>query len=315
MKLLLYILIALLLFACSKDNDGDAPPQPIDTLGSGWKKIQIATPDQINDIFFINNNTGYAISRSAIFRSTDGGDHWSQVYQTNKTLFNIAMGNQNNAMFTSASNTVLFTNNGGLSFDSIELAAKTIDDIFFVGESTAYAVGEKTWKTVNAGKNWTSLYAFSPNQNDNLSGLFFLDEQTGWVTGNGFFKTSNGGVTWTNIPGSITGFGRDIGNVFFPTTTTGYMTSAAAIFKTSDGGSSFTRIFDAHVHHYHDIHFFDAETGYYTDGRYVLKTINGGQTWTKDVVLAQGELVELHFTDPSHGWAGGWAGLILKYEP
>ena len=174
MRLLLFIITAFSIIACSKDNDTDTPPPAIDTLKSGWKKIQISTSDPITDIFFINNTTGYAISRGSIFRSTDGGNNWSKVYLSGNSLSNIAMGNENNAVFVSASNVVIFTNNGGLSFDSIELADKKIDDAFFVSESVAYAVGEKTWKTVNAGKSWSNLSAFGSNSNHYLSALFFF---------------------------------------------------------------------------------------------------------------------------------------------
>lgn len=315
MRLLLFIIIAFSIIACSKDNDADTPPPAIDTLKSGWKKIKISTLNQVNDIFFINNATGYAISGHSIFRSADGGNHWSEVYRSAKPLNNIAMGNENNAMFTSSSGLVYFTNNGGLNFDSTELADYRVDDAFFVSESVAYAVGvDHTWKTTNAGKSWTNLSAFISNMGDNLNALYFRDEQTGWVVGNGVFKTTNGGITWNNIPGNYAGFGHGLVNIFFPNAATGYMITSTEIYKTSDGGANFTKIFNTFNQHYPDIHFVDAQVGYITDNKYILKTIDAGQTWTKEVVLAQENLVELHFTDASHGWAGGTSGLILKYE-
>lgn len=105
MSLLFFILVVFSIIACSKDNDAGASIQPADTLAPGWKKIQLSTSETITDVFFIDN-TGYAISGSAIFRSTNGGSHWDKVYQSGEVLLNIAMGNKNNAMFTSASNVV-----------------------------------------------------------------------------------------------------------------------------------------------------------------------------------------------------------------
>ena len=143
---------------------------------------------------------------------------------------------------------------------------------------------------------------------------FFLDEQTGWVIGNGFFKTTNGGTTWNSISGTNPGVNTSDGSVFFSTAITGYITDPYSIYKTSDGGANFIKLFGTYTAYYHDIGFVDSQTGYITDRQYILKTIDAGQTWTKEVVLAQGELIELHFTDASHGWAGGSSGLILKYE-
>lgn len=312
MRLQSFFILAFSIIACSKDNDTGASIQPADTLAPGWKKIQLSTSETITDVFFIDN-TGYAISSSAIFRSTDGGSHWGKVYQSREVLLNIAMGNKNNAMFTSASNVVFFTNNAGNTFDSTGLADNIIDDAFFVSESIAYAVGQRTWKTINAGNSWTNLSAFTPNRMASLRALHFYDEQTGWVTGDGFFKTTNGGIKWDSIPGTSLSFGG-LGNISFSDAVTGYITDPKSIYKTLDGGASFTKIFDTHSQIYHDIHFLNFQTGYITDRKYILKTIDGGQTWTKEVVIEQGELVELHFTDDSHGWAGGSSGLVLKYE-
>ncbi len=312
MRLWLFIILACSITACSKDHDTSSSHQDADTLATGWKKIQLATSETITDVFFANTTTGYAISSGSIFRSTDGGNGWARVYQSREILLNIAMGNESNAMFTSASNIVFFTNNGGLSFDSIGLADNIIDDAFFVSGSVAYAVGQRTWKTTDAGNSWVNLSAFQPNRMASLRALHFFDEHTGWVTGDGFFKTTNGGVKWDSIPGTSATFGG-LGNISFSDATTGYITDPKSIYKTSDGGVSFTKIFDTHSPVYHDIHFINFQTGYITDRNYILKTIDGGQTWTKEVVIEKGEMVELHFTDGSHGWAGGSSGLVLRY--
>jgi len=64
---------------------------------------------------------------------------------------------------------------------------------------------------------------------------------------------------------------------------------------------------------YHDIHFVSPQIGYITDNKLILKTTDGGATWTKEVAMANSRIVELHFTDPNHGWAGADHGIILKF--
>lgn len=316
MKLFPFMVLALSLIACSKDNDPAPSPTPVDTLATGWKKVPVATQARFTDIFFINNTTGYAIAGPSVFRSTDGGNNWQKVYGSAQNLDNIAMGSTTNTIFTTKDKTLLLTKDGGNTFDSVTLADNAIRDVFFINATVAYAAGDKTWKTTDAGKNWTPLSTFSVNTPLSSKFLYFLNEQTGWVTGDQFFKTTNGGISWESTPGVT--FGYTMGTISFPDANTGYVTDAYSINKTTNGGASYTKIFTPYSTYFHDIHFINPQIGYVTDNFYILKTIDGGQTWTKDVVIIPGSLggdiVELHFTDASHGWAAGSGGYILKYE-
>ncbi|MEI9908943.1 MAG: YCF48-related protein [Bacteroidota bacterium] len=166
------------------------------------------------------------------------------------------------------------------------------------------------------GVNWTSYSSLNYSPGQYYQSLHFINEQTGWVTGNGLLKTSNGGNTWENLP--LAGLGQSLrypGSVFFPDASTGYISSTDSLAKTIDGGNTWNKIFKTYHSGLHDLHFVSPQSGYAGDGRYIMKTINGGQTWTKDVALKrENNLMELHFTNASHGWACGTLGLVLKYE-
>lgn len=320
MKLSLFIIFVFFLIACSKDNDADPLPEPIDTLSTGWKKIQLPTSATVIDIFFINNSTGFAIAGNSIFRSLDGGNNWQKVYESRQPLSNIGMGSAANAIFTPSipfgspisSSLTFSTDDGGSGFDSVGLADVDVKDVFFVSESVAYAAGRNTWKTTNGGDSWTMISSFGGPTGGERS-LYFLNEQTGWVTGHGLFKTTNAAVTWNNTPasGGLT-FGGT-GSISFVDNNTGYITDPYSVNKTSNGGISFTKVFSTPDHGYHDIAFVNAQTGYLTDDEHIFKTVDGGQNWMTEVFLKSIRLVEVHFTDASHGWACGELGLILKY--
>jgi photosystem II stability/assembly factor-like uncharacterized protein len=313
MKLLLYFTLAIVLFSCTKGKDADPMPKAVDTLNTGWKKISLPTTEPVNDIFFIDNNTGFAIAGRAIFRSVNGGNNWQEVYQSGKYLYNINMGNANNAIFVTPSKLVLYTRDGGNSFDSLELNDNTIDDVFFVNATTAFAVGKKTWKTTNAGISWNELSSFSSTPYANLKSLHFSNEQTGWTTGNGLFKTTNAGITWDLIPAASGGPLPEVGNIYFPDVNTGFATDESSVYKTTNGGTSFTKVLTT-TPAFHDIHFTSLQKGYITDNNYIRITTDSGQTWNREVFIAGKHLIELHFTDASHGWAGGANGLILVYK-
>ena len=209
--------------------------------------------------------------------------------------------------------THLLYNDGGASFQSIDLADTDVKDAFFVNGSTAYAAGQNTWKSVNGGQTWTKTSSFTTAIGTERY-LYFVNEQTGWTTGSYFFKTVNGTVTWTNIPatGGLT-FG-DIGTIYFVDNNIGYLTDPYSVNKTVNGGDSFTKVFTTWGHGFHDIHFVDAQTGYLTGDGHIFKTTDGGQSWTTEIFLKDTHIIETHFTDASHGWAGASGGLILKYE-
>ena len=63
---------------------------------------------------------------------------------------------------------------------------------------------------------------------------------------------------------------------------------------------------------YLDLHFLDANNGYACCSNRIYKTIDGGISWTPVVSLGTGLFIEIHFTDANHGWGSTSAGAILK---
>ncbi len=306
-QFILLFLISPLLFSCSNKSP-DVQPTPVDTLATGWRKIATPTGD-FGDIFFINNNTGYVTGNSSIYRSTDGGNNWQKVYQTANPITNIAMGSESNAVFIPGGPKIIFTKNAGLSFDSVTIN-DVISDAYFVNATTVYAVGEKFWKSTDAGSTWTKVYDFASGTGGYKS-LHFLNDQYGWMANSsGPQKTINGGVTWEPKTNAI--FNYSTGNVFFTDVNNGYASDGFIIGKTTNGGNTWSRVFTG-TSAYQDLHFVTANAGYAADGNYIFKTVDGGNIWTKDVALPQKVIIELHFIDASHGWACGSVG-ILKYQ-
>ena len=256
-------------------------------------------------------------SENAIFRSTNGGDTWQKVYQTNGPFQNMGMGSADNAVFVCGDTKkfIFFTTNGGNSFDSTDLGVN-FSDVFFVSPQVAYALSGYLWKTVNGGKNWTPIYTF-PGSGSIYDILFFISEQVGWATVNGvLYKTVNSGVSWTPVTGHGLTTGSNFGYcIFFTDENNGYYGNGILIKKTNDGGANWSTVFKSGASYggWQDLHFFTPEVGYLTDYNTIKKTINGGTTWTRELKLVENSTIELHFTDANHGWAVTDRGTILKY--
>jgi len=309
--LILTIVILPFFFSCKK-NSGSSSNNPVDTLGTGWKKVNFVDPVNLEDIFFVNN-TGFTISNTGIYKSTDAGNTWARLNFSAPSFQNIGMGSETNAAFVVAPRFVVSTHSGGAAFDTTLVDDYSLTDVFFVDSVTAYLAGRGIWKSTDGGIHWTKLYTFTTDSTGYKS-LYFLNDQRGWVLRrDGLYATSNGGVNWNPI--TTPGFDfTNGGSVFFRTSTTGFITDALSFGKTNTGGASWTTTFTG-TSTYHDIHFVSDSVGYITDGHHIYKTTDGGTTWKSEVFIASAYLVELHFTDANHGWACGGGGTVLKYGP
>lgn len=317
MRILPLVLFLFFFASCHKSDDiNPAPSTPADTLATGWRKIALPTGDGgATDIFFIDNMNGYVIGGNTLNHSVDGGNTWQRVYRTNGFFENIGMGSAANAVITVKSQpayNLLVTSNGGNSFDSLHIADTNLSDVFFVSPTIVYAMGDRCWKSVNGGLNWTAI---SNSLGSSLyRSLHFLSEQNGWCAGTGgLFYTSDAGVNWTvkTTPGF---YFQNGGNVYFPDPTNGFIADQGSIGKSADGGNSWTKIASLTDATYHDLHFTTPLIGYATDNDKIYKTIDGGTTWTREVRVPDQLITEVHFTDANHGWANAGQKNILKYE-
>jgi photosystem II stability/assembly factor-like uncharacterized protein len=305
------IVILPFFFSCKK-NSGNSSNNPVDTLGTGWKKVFFVDPADLQDIFFVKN-TGFTVSTTAIYKSVDAGNSWTKLNETAPSFTNIGMGSETNAAFVVAPRFVLSTHTAGASFDTSLVDDYSLTDVFFVDSTTAYLAGRGIWKSTDGGVHWTKLYTFTTDSTG-YKALYFLDEQRGWVVRkDGLYATSNGGVNWNKITTTGLYFSNG-GNVFFRTSTTGFITDDVFFGRTNNGGASWEKNVIG-TSTYHDIHFVTDNIGYLTDGQRIYKTTDGGITWKTEVFLASASLLEVHFTDANHGWACGSSGTVLKFGP
>ncbi|MBK8982071.1 MAG: T9SS type A sorting domain-containing protein [Ignavibacteria bacterium] len=171
--------------------------------GLQWQLVPSTGMALINDMFFVNKDTGWVCDPSVIF----GGLHK--------------------------------TTNGGISWKQQLDVSYKIQKIFFLNKDTGWAgsrdVNGILYKTTNGGLNWNVQYI----SNYQIESLFFINPRQGWIrggTGNGVVYTIDGGNTWTSSIGNIaTGF-----DTKFITDSLGYSGtfSSLRIMKSTDGGKT-----------------------------------------------------------------------------
>ena len=326
-----FIVISILLnCSCSKsNNDTPTPTPPVDTttlvkpdtLTEGWSKIKIDTT-QILDIFFNNNNTGYAITdHSSLFKTTNGGLTWAIKNDTVRGI-NMAVTNNGNIHYINGNGTIHTSVDGGSNFSSITLSPFGESyDLFFPDDNNGFTVcGGVLFQTNNSGINWTAV---TPTTGLSLSSTgyytqFFLNDTTGWICGDGkIFKTNGNLHNWTQSTFTVVpSYGRFV-NAYPTSASTIYAVSFGNVFKSIDSGNNFSVVYALKLPTTYppDIHFIDTNTGYISDANRIYKTTNGGTSWAPVVSLGgSSRMVEIHFTDANHGWGCTTDGYILRYS-
>ncbi len=285
--------------------DPPSPPPEVlaDTLSSGWSRVYTDVNEFFFDIFFGTDQTGYCSGRK-ILKSNDGGVNWMKVSDSPR-VWNIAAWGSQKAAFLNNAPTSLQTQNGGLTFNSIianpSLGPGFTDGWYINSDTCIYLSARVIWRSVDGGISADSIHDFSDSPAFGL--LFFLpDGRTGWASREyGTFKTTDGGDNWSRVSSRFA-FQHYI------SPTVGFMSKGITIYKSLDGGITFSAIY-THSEGNHllgssnDIQFLNENVGFCAIGNHILKTVNGGSTW--EVVVRSGgrSIHEIHFTDEDHGWA------------
>jgi len=328
MKFYLHLLVIIFVLAsCSGGPNGDPVPEPPvlppvilpDTLSTGWAAaVTPSSSEGFADIFFADNNTGYLVGGANAYKSTNGGLTWTKLFSTTPShaFAHLAVANGNRACFVANKLTAYTTQNAGNAIDSVTYSynGETFQDGFFSSANTCYLSSESSiWKSTNGGANFTRGYSFGSGSN--FSTLFFLDDVNGFILKpDGIFKTNDAGAGWSKIRNATLAKPQAIQ---FLNLNTGFYSDDNSLWKTADGGTNWTKIYNipaGSANGFNDIHFVDSDTGYFVVGRKLLKTTDAGVHW-EPVIRSGNLLIEIHFTDATHGWACGLDGKVFVYRP
>ena len=134
-----------------------------DTLTSGWTKLigAIASPSLIQggDIFFINQNVGYAgTSNSSIYKTIDGGNTWHTL-SNGFSISNIgATPNDRGFFMRDNFDSIIRSVDGGLNFSNSYAMGGLVSDIFFSNNLTGICTTQQNvLLTTNGGDSWSVI--------------------------------------------------------------------------------------------------------------------------------------------------------------
>jgi photosystem II stability/assembly factor-like uncharacterized protein len=306
---------------------------------------------QLNSVFFTDVNTGYAVghyeedyrTKGFIIKTIDGGANWDTIWRDKtlenySTLTSVFFTDENNGYVAGSylgNGFILKTIDGGANWN--KLTSRVCNSLYFTDDSTGYSVESISYisngvvnysgiisKTIDGGLTWDPLKL----EVIDLNSVFFTDINTGYAVGSKSYHNSKGGISYDGIilktiDGGLTWdpvclAGGNFSSIHFPDANTGYVIDYSGMFKTADGGATWTNLllYDYSINTYYylnSLYFTNANTGYAV-GRSgtIIKTIDGGITWTKLSSRTTNDLFSIFFPDANTGYAVGGRGTILK---
>jgi photosystem II stability/assembly factor-like uncharacterized protein len=292
------------------------------TIDGGITWVMISSYDyNLNSLYFINDDTGYAVGHSGIIvKTTNGGVDWEPLSkQVLDDYYSIYFTGPDKG-FVSGKKTIALTEDAGEGWEK-KIGGNDYERLYqitFENENEGYASGYvyhtyytkdggNSWNTMSAG-TWPGFYGIDiPPQSD--SG--YLIGESGNIVK---FNTQISGFYWRSQLSPYINTSYDYLAVHFPARDTGFITGSSGIMiRTYNGGYPWETLNTGTSANLRSVYFPDNQTGYVVgDGGTILKTTNNGTTWTAQISGTENILYCVHFYNEDRGYIAGASGTILK---
>jgi len=258
--------------------------------GRTWHQQKLGTSEDINEIYFRNEDNGYLVAGRKLFITSDGGSSWREtvIFAPNQfrgntpTLLSIRFADKKR----------------GLAIGSILNPKGNVIDSLVM-------------RTTDGGQNWQRVNIPSKGE---LFHLDFNGSSHGWIVGDKgvIVATTDGGDTWRAQKSGTT---AALFNVDFRDDNDGYAVGEdSTILRTENGGATWEKVRTAFPGTYMRVDFADDKNGWIVGhGGVILRSSDKGRTWVRSDSSTTKNLYGL-FTTKKYGWAVGADGLIVNLQ-
>ena len=300
----------------------------INQIGTGavatgrWATQSSGTTNQLNQVFFLDDNQGWLVGANSTARATsNGGTAWNgfTVGGTLQNYHSVRFLDLNNG-WVGGDRTTAITSNGGGSWPRLEFSSGTRNRLFPVSTTNAFGVGELNGGGFHANTLIILALGFggeSPALSTlgNLRDVYFANQGNGWSVGDKgqIFRLSKAGNTFDEQTGATT---QNLFGVFALDLCTAWAVGeGGVILKTTNAGQSWTAQTSGVTTALRDVHFLNADRGWAVgDGGVILVTWNGGATWTPEASGTTADLRGVHANTINAVYVVGANGTVLKRE-
>ncbi len=258
--------------------------------GKTWTKQFIYTEEDINEIYFRNENNGYVVAGKKMFLTDDAGRSWREIKIYDPKNFR----------------------NATPEFLSVRFADKKRG--FIVGSlinKEDEIVDSLVMRTDDGGETWARIIVPSKLE---LFHLDFVSSLRGWIVGDKglILTTEDGGVNWRKQDSGTT---NTLFNVDFRDAAEGYAVGGkGAILRTENGGASWQTVKTSFPNTFLRVDFADDKNGWIVGyGGTILRSSDKGKTWIKQESGTKENLYGL-FMFKKYGYAVGAKGAVVQYQ-
>jgi photosystem II stability/assembly factor-like uncharacterized protein len=265
--------------------------------GTNWT-INQDMLENVNWVDFINSDTGYCVQDIFNLRkTTNRGESWfipTDPYA--KSEWHIQIFEEGTGYACGEEIGGSYALNFLKSIDGLDNWSRlflndNFYDVYFITETTGFALSGALYKTIDAGISWTRVEN-GPGGYD----IFFLDTLTGFIAGTQ--KTIDGGETWYATNGGGT-------KVFFINNDIGWSIGGRNIYKTTNTGEEWILQFTHITDSFTSIFFVDSLNGWATS-RYIHQTTDGGISWIQRTDIPAFLSNDIYFLNMDTGWVAAY---------
>ncbi len=261
--------------------------------GRTWVRYPLNATEDINEIYFRNDDNGYVIAGRKLFITRDGGKTWQEtrIYRT-----------------------------GEFGKDMPEFLSVRFSDKkrgYVVGSVLRRSGGEDVvvdsllMRTEDGGETWNRIQL--PTKYE-LFHLDFSGNSHGWIVGDKgvILASTDEGRTWRL---QSSGVSRALFDVRFRGKDDGYAVGGGGtVLRTENGGATWHAVDTSFNDTFKRVDFADDKNGWIIgySGR-ILQTNDRGKTWFRQESGTSERLYGI-FMDKKYGFAVGAKGVILQFK-
>ena len=237
--------------------------------GANFTEISTGISEDLEAVFFLNADTGYVADDISLYKTTDGGESWTNITvpftNSSASIVNVFFANSMKGWVMATSSKygqVMYTTDGGANWQfGFDSTSVDMEDMSFYDSQSGIVVGGGSGgmdiRYTTDGVNWNSaaLPSFPSTvvyTRTDLKGVYMVSKDTAYVVGWGsmaaglqpsiLLKSTDGGATWTYLEQDVEN--RVYGNlydVYFKDSQNGLAVGAGVgsiLLRTTDGGEN-----------------------------------------------------------------------------
>ena len=188
----------------------------------------------VNGMYIDDQKGAFSTNGGQIYTSSDAGQSWSLAYSNGLGSYMYDLQYSNGRLLASGNNIIYFSNDFGVTWDSVVVACNNVYAMSFFGDNGVAVGGTQVFKTSDLGDTWVELsglpHSFPINSVEmTSSSVFFTVGDAGEIQG-----SNNFGVGWESTISS--GTTENLSCIEFGSSTHGVITGANGIVLMTDAG-------------------------------------------------------------------------------